>query len=399
MGNINLCNCRCGQKYHQDAEEFFNPMNYENEDLEDKETSNKNKNNNAPLLKRKLNKRNISTLKGNYSFMDDPKNNISFDDDNNKSFMTDPITSSRKDYKYRQYDSLDSIILNQILKNDNEKEKEFPIILNNDLDINNSFQNGNKENQILINPEINVNELDNNKNVKKLNPDILKLFDIPNNNNLKLRNKKNNINNNINNDNLNNFSNSQILNEINNLNDIFKNGNRDLNNSINIKWKQLNIFNIILNKKLNSKNKNEMIYKGNLNKLILSNIFQNCLMNIEKYCIITQESFFIYHNKENYILKKKPLIQIYLNQIEKCGRIDFSQLKVHNLKGFFYMFINLKTDDENYNLDNNEKGEEIISKIILKEQNGKFFVFFSPNEKLIDEWVCIINFLTQNTNN
>ena len=399
MGNINLCNCRCGQKYHQDAEEFFNPMNYENEDLEDKETSNKNKNNNAPLLKRKLNKRNISTLKGNYSFMDDPKNNISFDDDNNKSFMTDPITSSRKDYKYRQYDSLDSIILNQILKNDNEKEKEFPIILNNDLDINNSFQNGNKENQILINPEININELDNNKNVKKLNPDILKLFDIPNNNNLKLRNKKNNINNNINNDNLNNFSNSQILNEINNLNDIFKIENRDLNNKINIKWKQMNINNIILNKKINPKNKDEIIYKGNLNKLVLSHIFKNCLMNIEKFCFINQESFFIYHNKENFLFKKKPLIQIYLNQIEKCGRIDFSKLKIHNLKGYFYMFINLKSDDEKYNLENNEKGEEIISKIILKEENRKFFVLFSSNEKLIDEWVCTINFLIQKIQN
>ena len=397
MGNVNLCNCKYGHKYHQDTEELFYQMNDGNDNLDDKEKSNKNKFNNAPLLKRKLNKRNISTLRGNYSFMDDEKNNISFENENNKSFMTDPFTSSRKDYKYRKYDSLDSIILNQILKNDREKEKEFPMILNSDSDINDFFQNGNKEKQFFKNPEINFNKLDNNQKVKKLNPDILQLFDISNNNNSKIKYKKSNIHNKINNQNT--FSNSQIINEINNLNDIFKNGNRDLNNSINIKWKQLNIFNIILNKKLNSKNKNEMIYKGNLNKLILSNIFQNCLMNIEKYCIITQESFFIYHNKENFILKKKPLIQIYLNQIEKCGRIDFSQLKVHNLKGFFYMFINLKTDDENYNLDNNEKGEEIISKIILKEQNGKFFVFFSPNEKLIDEWVCIINFLTQNTNN
>ena len=203
--------------------------------------------------------------------MDDEKNNISFENENNKSFMTDPITSSRKDYKYRKYDSLDSIILNQILKNDREKEKEFPMILNSDSDINDFFQKGNKEKQFFKNPEINFNKLDNNQKVKKLNPDILQLFDISNNNNSKIKYKKSNIHNKINNQN--NFSNSQIINEINNLNDIFKNGNRDLNNSINIKWKQLNIFNIILNKKLNSKNKNDMIYKGNLNKLILSNIF------------------------------------------------------------------------------------------------------------------------------
>ena len=397
MGNVNLCNCKCGHKYHQDTEELFYQMNDGNDNLDDKETSNKNKTNNAPLLKRKLNKRNISTLRGNYSFMDDEKNNISFDNENNQSFMTDPFTSSRKDYKYRKYDSLDSIILNQILKNDREKEKECPMILINNSDINDIFQNRNKEKQILINPKINNNKLEDNQKVKKLNPDILKLFNISNNNNTKLICKKSNNQNNINNQN--NFSNSQMIDEINNLNEVFENGNRDLNNTINVKWKQMNIYNIILNKQINSKNKNEMIYKGNLNKLIISNIFKNCLMNIEKFCFITQESFFIYHNKENYILKKKPLIQIYLNQIEKCGRIDFSKLKVQNLKGFFYMFINLKTDDEKYNLDNNEKGELIISKIILKEQNGKFLVLFSPNEKLIDEWVCIINFLTQNTNN
>ena len=54
MGNVNLCNCKCGHKYHQDTEELFYQMNDGNDNLDDKETSNKNKTNNAPLLKRKL---------------------------------------------------------------------------------------------------------------------------------------------------------------------------------------------------------------------------------------------------------------------------------------------------------------------------------------------------------
>ena len=52
----------------------------------------------------------------------------------------------------------------------------------------------------------------------------------------------------------------------------------------------------------------------------------------------------------------------------------------------------MKREEENYNLDNKEDENDIIFKIVLKEGIGKFFVLFSINENIIDEWVCIINF-------
>jgi hypothetical protein len=89
---------------------------------------------------------------------------------------------------------------------------------------------------------------------------------------------------------------------------------------------------------------------------------------------------------------KKPLFKISLNQIENCGRIDFSQLKINNLNGYFFMYINMKSKEEKYNLDKKEDESDIIFKIVLKEGIGKFFVLFSTNENIIDEWVCSINF-------
>ena len=38
---------------------------------------------------------------------------------------------------------------------------------------------------------------------------------------------------------------------------------------------------------------------------------------------------------------KKPLFKILLNQIENCGRIDFSQLRINNLNGYFFMYFAL----------------------------------------------------------
>lgn len=215
------------------------------------------------------------------------------------------------------------------------------------------------------------------------------------NNNKKIRNKKNSVNN----ENQNNLSNSLIIDEINNLNDIFKSKNRDLNNTINVGWKQMNIYNIISNTKLNSNKKDEIMYKGNINKLVLSHIFKNCSMNIEKFCILTKEDFSIFHTKENFLLMKKPLFKILLNQVENCGRIDFSQLRINNLNGHFFMYINMKSEEEKYNLDNHEDDDDIIYKIVLKEGIGKFFVLFSNKENLIDEWVCAINYFIQKKEN
>ena len=120
------------------------------------------------------------------------------------------MNSSKNNHLIKN-NSLDSLLLNKMLKGNNKnKEKEDPMI-NYDSSINDILKNGVKDNKI-------INEKGNkeNKNVKDINPDILKLFDIKNNkntdNNKKIRNKKNSVNNENQNNNL---SNSLIIDEIN----------------------------------------------------------------------------------------------------------------------------------------------------------------------------------------
>ena len=381
MGNGQFCNCKCGGNTHEESEEIYNTNHKYSQENEDEKMTIKKFNNITPILNRNLNKNISSTIGGNYSFSNEQKNNLSFENQNinQLNFMTENLTSSNNKKHNKKIDSLDSNILNKI--NNIEKKKiEAPMILNNDSSINDIIKNGIKHKSNSINDK--NKEL--NKPLKELNQNIFKIFDFNNN---KVRNKKNNSK-----ENQNNLSNSIIIDEINNLNEIFKKKNRDLNNSINSKWKQMNIYNIISNSKLNTNKRDEIMHKGNINKLVLSHIFKNCSMNIEKFCILTQFDISIYHTKENFLLMKKPLFKIPLNQIENCGRIDFSQLKINNLNGYFFMYINMKSKEEKYNLDNKDDENDIIFKIVIKEGIGKFFVLFSTNENLIDEWVCSINF-------
>ena len=381
MGNGQFCNCKCGGNTHEESEEIYNTNHKYSQENEDEKMTIKKFNNITPILNRNLNKNISSTIGGNYSFSNEQKNNLSFENQNinQLNFMTENLTSSNNKKHNKKIDSLDSNILNKI--NNIEKKKiEEPMILNNDSSINDIIKNGIKHKSNSINDK--NKEL--NKPLKELNQNIFKIFDFNNN---KVRNKKNNSK-----ENQNNLSNSIIIDEINNLNEIFKKKNRDLNNSINSKWKQMNIYNIISNSKLNTNKRDEIMHKGNINKLVLSHIFKNCSMNIEKFCILTQFDISIYHTKENFLLMKKPLFKIPLNQIENCGRIDFSQLKINNLNGYFFMYINMKSKEEKYNLDNKDDENDIIFKIVIKEGIGKFFVLFSTNENLIDEWVCSINF-------
>ncbi len=382
MGNGQFCNCKCGGNTHEESEEIYNTSHKYPKENEDEKITNKNFNNIIPILKRNLNKNISSTIGGNHSFSNEQKNNLSFENQNlNNNFITENLTSSNNKKHNKKIDSLDSNILNKIIINNIEKKKvEEPMILYNDSSINDIIKNGIKNKSNLMNEKNN----EKNKPLKEINPNILKIFDINNN---KIRNKKNILK-----ENQNNLSNSLILDEINNLNEIFQMKNRDLNNSINTKWKQMNINNIISNSKLNTNKRDEIMHKGKINKLVLSHIFKNCSMNIEKFCILTQFDFSIFHTKENFLLMKKPLFKIPLNQIENCGRIDFSQLKINNLNGYFFMYINMKSKEEKYNLDKKEDESDIIFKIVLKEGIGKFFVLFSTNENIIDEWVCSINF-------
>ena len=381
MGNGQFCNCKCGGNTHEESEEIYNTNHKYSQENEDEKMTIKKFNNITPILNRNLNKNISSTIGGNYSFSNEQKNNLSFENQNinQLNFMTENLTSSNNKKHNKKIDSLDSNILNKI--NNIEKKKiEEPMILNNDSSINDIIKNGIKHKSNSINDK----NKEINKPLKELNQNIFKIFDFNNN---KVRNKKNNSK-----ENQNNLSNSIIIDEINNLNEIFKKKNRDLNNSINSKWKQMNIYNIISNSKLNTNKRDEIMHKGNINKLVLSHIFKNCSMNIEKFCILTQFDISIYHTKENFLLMKKPLFKIPLNQIENCGRIDFSQLKINNLNGYFFMYINMKSKEEKYNLDKKEDESDIIFKIVLKEGIGKFFVLFSTNENIIDEWVCSINF-------
>ena len=150
---------------------------------------------------------------------------------------------------------------------------------------------------------------------------------------------------------------------------------------------------MIFNKKLNSNDSDKIIFNDNINKMILSNIFKNCSMNIQKFCILTKSKFFIYQNKENFLLTKNSQRVIKLNQIENCGRVDLSLLNIPYLFDYFFMYIELKDDcDKDY------INEDEVYKIIKKEQNGQFFVLFSKDEKLVNQWVFVINYFL-NLNN
>ena len=54
--------------------------------------------------------------------------------------------------------------------------------------------------------------------------------------------------------------------------------------------------------------------------------------------------------------------------------------------------------NEGHNNDNKNVNNDILYNIIQKEQQGKFFVFFSKNELLINQWVHAINFFKKTMN-
>ena len=179
-----------------------------------------------------------------------------------------------------------------------------------------------------------------------------------------------------------------IINGIYKLNDIFINQINKYDNKINTIWKNIDITSIISKNKLNSINIDEIMFNGFMKRLIISNLFKNNSMNIQKFCILTKQDFIIFQNKENFLLMKNPQRKINLSEIENCGRLDFSLLKIHYLYGFYYMYINMKDEfSEEYNDDDDE-----VYKIVKKEQNGKFYILFSKEEKIVNQWVCFINF-------
>ncbi len=267
----------------------------------------------------------------------------------------------------------------------------------------NKTNNSNKLNSETDGGIYSPNTLNNNPNVqlkkKGVNQNTLKLFNISKKNTFNKSVKKQNINNNNNNNSNirkvqtqyshpNNLSKGNIIEGINNLNEIFLNERKNINNGINNEWKNLDINNIISQPKLNSIDPEEILFNSNINKLVLSSLFRICSMNIEEFLILIKDKILIYQNKENFLLMKKPQREFDLINIESCGRIDLCSLNIHYLQGYYYMYIEIKDDNIN-NYNNNEN--DLINKIIQKEQQGNFYVFFSKDELLINQWVCVIN--------
>ena len=182
---------------------------------------------------------------------------------------------------------------------------------------------------------------------------------------------------------------------INNLNDIFKNQRNNINYELNDEWKKLDITNFISSQKLNSIKSDEILFSSNINKLLLSSLFKNCSMNIEEFLILIKDKLLIYQNKENYILMKKPQKEFNLNTINYCERVNLTLLNYPFLTNNFYMYIEINEGNDN---DNKNVNNDILYNIIQKEQQGKFFVFFSKNELLINQWVHAINFFKKTMN-
>ena len=274
--------------------------------------------------------------------------------------------------------------------------------------MNNNSRNKNEH----INPnEINIDMEDDiylgNPINKKLNKNTLKIFNIPINK-VSTQNYNSNVEKSFNsklnrthtnpNDSIihlnHSLNHSVIISGIYKLNDLFIHlRNNNNNDELNEFWKTIDIHSIISNKKLNSNDPDEIMFNGNINKMILSNIFKNCSMNIQKFCILTKNKFFIYQNKENFLLTKNSQRVIKLNQIENCGRVDLRLLNIQYLYDYFYMYIELKDEYKNDFINEDE-----VYKIVKKEQNGQFFILFSKDEKIVNQWVFVINYFL-NLNN
>ena len=228
---------------------------------------------------------------------------------------------------------------------------------NNDNDNNNSTNNNNN----------NFTSNDNTINNKQLNKNTIKLF-------------QNNSN----------IPNTELINNIAYLNECFISKNND-NDIINSKWKQLQITNLISNDKLYSENKDEIMFRGYLNKLVISHMFKNCSTSVEKFIILKRDQVNLYKNKENFLLNYKPQHTFHLKEIINCKRINFSFLNIQKLEGFYFMYIELFRQAKS-----NEQQEDLIFNIIKREKEGKFFVLFSQKEQIINEWIYIINYFKEN---
>ena len=370
-----MCTCSCNEKKEEEKNEMNTAKDIEKNKIEQKINENQSKNkieidnssnngtgillpndNDLMNLKNKFNKNNNANNNNKFNNLNSNRNNNKFAHSSNN--FSDEINSN--------------MIMNKDDNISNLNENKLIDISNNSNYISNSKKNNNYSNRK------NNNSNSNSKQKPKINPKTLKLFQ---SNSLSISNpySPNNKEN--------------LINNITNLNNIFLNKNNNNNNN-NDKWRNLDVNEIISHNKHNSYKDDDIMYKGNIYKLILTYIFRNCNTKNEKFCLLTQKKLFIFNSKENYLLMNKPNHNIDLNNIENCGRIDFSNLNIKSLNKFYFMYIDIK-DNEG---ENEDEKEDLIYRIIKREQKNKFFVLFSDKENIINEWVCTINYFIKNHN-
>ena len=126
-------------------------------------------------------------------------------------------------------------------------------------------------------------------------------------------------------------------NTLNNLNNqILQNKNDGLN-----EWKNFIISNFISEGKILSDSADEILYKGNLEKLVCNNKIYS---TIEKFCVVNKTEFKCYKSKEAFLMRQKQSLIIPLKDIISCKRmlLDNNYIqKYPKLKGNFFFFIQL----------------------------------------------------------
>ena len=366
VGIKKMCSCSCNEKKEEEKNEMNTAKEIEKNKIDKKLNKNEKKN--------KIEFDNTSNTGTKIILPNDNdlmslKNQINSNSEINN-IKNDNLNSNRNNKKFDQSSNnfSDEINSNLIVNKDdnlsNFNENKIINISNNSNYLSNS-KNNNYSNR--------KNSNSKQKQKPKINQKTLKLFQ---SNSLSISNpySPNNKDN--------------LINNITNLNNIFLNKN----NNNNDKWRNLDVNEIISHNKHNSYKDDDIMYKGNIYKLILTYIFRNCNTKNEKFCLLTQKKLFIFNSKENYLLMNKPNHNIDLNNIENCGRIDFRNLNIKSLNKFYFMYIDIK-DNEG---ENEDEKEDLIYRIIKREQKNKFFVLFSDKENIINEWVCTINYFIKN---
>ena len=243
-----------------------------------------------------------------------------------------------KDIKKKNYKTIDNNQDENKLNNINKKIYKNKNIENENLDKN--------ENEI---EEFKLLTFDSDKNKeykKKTNKEKLILY---NDENHKIINENINIE----------VNDKKITSMVNNMFEIFPNL-KEINDSIAI------------------------IYKSNLIKLINIPEKKNLNKSVERFCLITKDSFFIFHSYESYLRIQPPLGILPLNSIISCVRFKINE---NNVKyDHFYIEYELNNDTRkfhkrvnNFYLNNCSKNKPILR-------------FKSKNCHIIKNWYILLNF-------